>query len=310
MKEAFWEYYHPTKKELLGMKKKAVFTFDACALLKLYSYDNKKRKSFIKIIDELAKKDRIWIPHQFCKEFYKNRENRINQEYQKKVQLLEKLDKLNNDLVNNYFPEIDHFSIKIPAIINGLQNKIKIYKENIANNKGNPDWRNTSKDPLLKELERILKNKIGKEYGNDDQLNKEIELGKRIKLKMQPGRSDLNKGSSGDALAWLQILDYVKDSKKPMILVTEETKDDFWEEKKINDKIFPRRSLVKEFYTESKEIFTILSVEEFIKYITEKKYVPLFESESKENDQGEKVVGSSVVGVDPQEIIEEKVTNS
>jgi len=259
------------------------------------------------MMDDLSKKDRVWIPYQFCSEFYKNRKDRIDQEFKRKEIVIGKLDSLEKDLYSSYFNDQEHFTLKIDSIVKDLQNTITRQKNKINKNKCNPDWREPENDIILKRLEKILKDKIGNDYDDDKKSAIESEINKRARIKKQPGVSDIGK-SNGDTIAWFQILDYSENLSKPIILVTEETKDDFWEEKKRNDKIFPRRSLVKEFHDKSGKLFSILNLEEFIKYITEKNYVPLFDNE-KEIVENEVVVGSSVVGVDSSLLNNEQVTN-
>lgn len=93
-----------------------------------------------------------------------------------------------------------------------------------------PDY--DKEDEIVRRLEVALAGCIGAEPDDLAGLLKEAE--KRKNDKIPPGYMDDAKdgvGFAGDFLMWSQILSHGKGKGTPIILVTSETKEDWWEKK-------------------------------------------------------------------------------
>jgi hypothetical protein len=64
---------------------------------------------------------------------------------------------------------------------------------------------------------------------------------------------------------WRQILDYVKETKKPLIFVTSEQKEDWWE-KAQGETVGPLYELLKEFNKETGQRFLFYSTYRFLEF--------------------------------------------
>lgn len=281
MENVYWEYYHPNKDELKKMKTEAVFVFDASSLLGIYSLPQHKIDSLFKVLDSLSKNQRIWMAHQFGEEYHRHRKQKIAEQFEHYENATKSLDRFADNAKSQIIPEFkEHRTIDKEKIKKRITALISAIKSEIQNKKqSHPDWREN--DPICVALETVFKDSLGEKYKDSEYPAKLIEVEDRIKQKKQPGLSDAKNSLAkdklnGDALAWLQIIDYISNTKRPVILVTEETKADFWEEKRVSDMIFPRRALIREMYDKTGQLFFILNMENFSEFIQNKDYIPTY----------------------------------
>src|SRR6266567_2622681 len=88
-------------------------------------------------------------------------------------------------------------------------------------------------DPVFDAVTELFDGKVGKPYKTEEY--KEIyKKGKeRYEQKVPPGYMDIAKKSNnnnefGDLVVWFQILDYAKGEARPIILITDDAKEDWW----------------------------------------------------------------------------------
>ncbi|MGH2612905.1 MAG: PIN-like domain-containing protein [Rhabdochlamydiaceae bacterium] len=72
----------------------------------------------------------------------------------------------------------------------------------------------------------------------------------------------------GDGVLWFQVLEYAKSQKKPIILITDDQKDDWWRIEK-GKTLGPRPELVTEISTKGKASFYMYNASQFMKYAKE-----------------------------------------
>lgn len=84
---------------------------------------------------------------------------------------------------------------------------------------------------MLTRLETLLQGRVGP-ASSDDERAKLLEIGKgRIQRKIPPGYMDAEKSPEraiGDFLVWQQVLDESRNRAMPVLLVTQDTKEDWW----------------------------------------------------------------------------------
>ncbi len=300
MKTVYWEYYHPNKKEFEKMKKEALFVFDACSLLDLYTLPKSKTDKILSALDKLSKYSRIWMPHQFGIEYHQNRKSKIKEQINYYDNALIDIDNFINKPIFSDFK--NHYSLNEKKIKKLLSDFFKGIKKDIKKKKNNhPKW--SKNDSIFKKLDQIFKDNVGEKYPDNILVEKYKEIEQRMELKKHPGLLDVKSLSkdrskvNGDALAWLQIIDYANQIKKPVILITEETKPDFWEDKKISSETFPKRTLIREVYDKTKQLFFILNMDEFYKFVTDKKYLPIYPEVGVE-EKSLQDINSGVIGAE------------
>ncbi len=72
-------------------------------------------------------------------------------------------------------------------------------------------------------------------------------------------------GISSDYLIWQQIIDHIKEVQKPLIFVTSEQKEDWWD-KASGQIIGPLYELLKEFYEATGQRFLLYKTDRFLEF--------------------------------------------
>ena len=261
MKDLFPGYYRPTEDEFRTLWQDGTFTFDTNILLHVYRFTDETRERLFTILDKLQ--DRIWVSHQAAHEFQRNRLDVISQQT-----------KLYND-VRKILSELDS-AIKKHRIHPYLQEAEAIIRPAVTQlNKGmetiearHPDL--IQEDGYRDRLTELLKARVGQPYA-EDKLKSVLQQAKaRMEARICPGYMDYNQKKDrpeteryGDALLWFQIMDYAATTKKPIILVTDDKKEDWWLEHK-GKTIGPQPSLINEIASKSGVLFYMYTSERFL----------------------------------------------
>lgn len=233
-------------------------------LLDLYRYNKATREALLGAIESF--KGRLWISFQTSNEFVKNRRKVIldaASEFEKSEKHFEEIMKSSQGQISA-IRGIRAVPKSVSEELEGsLKQAIETARASIATEKSTtPEYE--SNDEVVARLEAALAGNIGSKPGNLADLIKEAE--RRKKEKIPPGYMDDGKegnGFAGDYLMWRQILDYGKQSKRPLILVTSEQKEDWWE-KKSGKTLNARLELLQEAHEETGSIILIYQTERFL----------------------------------------------
>jgi len=264
MKKIFKEYHQFTKQEFQKLWKDCLFVFDTNTLLNMYRYSRKTVNTYFDVLNELKKKKQLWIPYQIGYEFYENRINVIS-EYEKSYdEILSTIEKAKSDIEDKYkdHPFLDLCKIKemMNRGLSGVKRKIRQAK------KDHPKW--LEKDEVLEKLNQIFEGNIGNNY-EEQELNKIKKEGKeRYEMKIPPGFKDGKKPEDkkyGDLILWYQIIDKAKESKKPIVLISGDIKEDWWL-LKDGKKLMPLPQLKKEISDKAEVDFHIYTADRFLEF--------------------------------------------
>jgi len=253
----------------------ATIVFDTSALLNLYEFSEKSRDDIFNFIASKLK-NKIWLPYNVQYEYIKNREKPINSAI-----------KSYEDLIINYKSMYENFvQIKNrtksgekhptinPEIISGLEKEMGVFKENF-------DKEIKSKISILNGSKEnddiynfIIKNfSFGKPYSH----SKIIEIIKEGEFRyanfLPPGYMDqkdkLGFQKYADLIIWKQIIEYSNDEKKPIILIMDDLKEDWWVLDKKRKPIMPRPELVEEIRESGNAEFWMYTISDFLKKFPE-----------------------------------------
>ena len=266
MKKEFFQYYVPTTTEFDKLWKECYFVFDTNILINLYEYSSNSKEDILKVFNNI--KDRLWEPHQVIDEFFKTRVGTIISQqaiYDEKYKKLEhSINEFKNDIDSKNHPFLplkykEEINEQLSADLKNIKKRFEEQKKNCSS---------LENDLILKELTYLLTNKIGKPYSERDLKNIFKEGAERYNKHIPPGFKDMGKPAYlefgyGDLIIWKQILDFAKLNKKPIIFVTNDTKEDWWW---INNKytISPRPELIKEIKENSDVSFYMYKLENFL----------------------------------------------
>jgi hypothetical protein len=262
MKEIFSGFYKKSDKEIKNLWDNGIICFDANVLLNLYRYSNDTRKALLELITKFNKQ--IWLPHQSALEYNRNRYEVIADQEKAYKEFISKIGQIESDLQSTSKPPFLsdklHSSLKkvFKDVNNEVESSIKKYCDFLQ------------KDSIFENLTSIFENKISAEY-TEEQLQEIYTEGKtRFEKKIPPGFEDekTKQGNRkfGDLVLWKQIIDKAKKDKKPIILITDERKIDWWWKIKDGRNMGPRQELVEEIKLEANVDFHMYSSERFLSY--------------------------------------------
>lgn len=282
MKKYFKGFYRPTDDEYKDLWENCLFVFDTNILLNFLRYDQSTTDTLFSIFEKISEENRLWIPHQIALEYQFNLNDVISQQDNAYDQLCKMVNSKIKDMEKSIEEKFErHTNLKI----NSLSDIIKKFNEGLlqeisTQKKSHPDLHNIS-DRLLK----LLDGRVGEPYTQEilDSIYNEGKV--RFEKKIPPGFEDLKDSKKvngkkyhdgvhyqdlyGDLVFWKQIIDKARREKRPVILVTEDSKEDWWV-KKNNQVKSPLPELIHEFNRGSEGLnFYMYRTEQFVKYATD-----------------------------------------
>lgn len=268
MRNRFPGYYTPTEFEFRALWDNAIFVPDTNILLHLFRYGSKTTEQVLGTFQQL--KPRVWIPYQVGVEFHRRwREvDRTNRDaYDNLIRELESQGRRLSALFNEY---TRHQTIDAKKEQEEIEKFIKEFSARIEQSK--------ARHPKLEDAERIL-NKLSDLIGDavgerpsDDTIGALVaEAKRRNEALIPPGFRDQDKkglDAFGDFFIWREVLDKAQAEQKPVILVTDDVKNDWWLEFH-GKKIGLRPELVSEMMACAGQRFYIYNLSQFLDYATE-----------------------------------------
>ncbi|MDJ0901919.1 MAG: PIN domain-containing protein [Xenococcus sp. MO_188.B8] len=232
MKNLFPGHYKPTQEEFQKLWDNCIFAFDTNILLNVYRYSNETRERLFETLDLL--KDRIWIPYQVAYEYHEERLNVISHQLQpyKEIQkvLDDNLEKLNS-VIDNYRNRHSFTSlVDDKNIINTTKRANKRISKILEETKA--QYPNLIDNDIYRDrIDNLFLNKIGSPNKKEKVEKVYEQIKTRFEQEMPPGYKDKNKSKDhekyGDAILWLQLIEYIKTQNKPIIFVTDDNKEDW-----------------------------------------------------------------------------------
>ncbi|MCB0490384.1 MAG: hypothetical protein KDC99_18040, partial [Cyclobacteriaceae bacterium] len=164
-----------------------------------------------------------------------------------------------------------HSTIEVDKIKESIQKSFEsIYSEIEGLSKSHPTYEPI--DKIKDELTKLFDGKIGKPYPKE-KLNDLFKEGQaRYDNEIPPGYKDRSSKKDspkqslyGDIILWKQIIDKAKADNMPIILVTDDLKDDWWDKFK-GETQGPRKELLREFLDETGQRIYIYQADKFLEY--------------------------------------------
>jgi hypothetical protein len=233
--DGFEGYRTPTADDYRHVLTEGLVVPDTNVLLNLYRYNPQARGDLFAVLDRLG--ERLWVPHQVLVEFWRNRESALREPPDTATKAVEELKghrqraigelrrwahqvSLPDDRVAELEAALDD---GFTTVTNAVEDLIERKDEGLA-------W-DTSQDPVLRELDRILKGRVGDPLDEKAHKDALAEGKRRVAAGLPPGYKDKQKGdeaATGDYLVWVQVLREAEGRKCDVLLVTGDVKDDWW----------------------------------------------------------------------------------
>jgi len=271
MRDLFPGHFKQSEESLKKVWDTCIFVFDANILLNFYRYSDSARREFLQLLQKI--KDRVWIPHRAAEEYLSNRLSVIDQQERSYDDTVKAISSLQSDLENaRQHPFVSQRTMK------KVEQVFSLLCDELAENKGVHTKRITE-DEIKEAISTIFSDNVGRPYSKEE-LEKIISDGEeRYRHKIPPGFKDGGKSSDsevfseqcrkyGDLIVWNQVIDKSIDSKKPIILVTDDKKEDWWEKFK-GKTVGPRPELVEEFKEKAESSFYMYQADRFLELARE-----------------------------------------
>lgn len=253
--------------------KKATICFDTSALLNIYRYPKNAADDFIRTIEYFQ--DNIWLPYFVALEYQNNRVTVLQQQARVFDELLGKSKKFKDDVLG-LFSDKQHHSIPYDGVSHLIEQFDEGFRSFIEDVRGkHPNY--FRHDPIQMQLMNLFEGRVGgiPSLENLELIYKEGEY--RFDNKIPPGFKDAKnkehefklygdliiKSKYADYIIWKEIIEQAKLMGRPVILVTDERKEDWcWKENNII--LGARPELVTEVSVKAGVDFRLISSAQFI----------------------------------------------
>jgi hypothetical protein len=245
----------PTDSELDSALRSALVVVDANVLLNLYRYNESTRDDLLELLRRVG--ERLWVPHQVIREFWRNRLGVLASRGAGTDQALAALSKQQRATTDTILQwaktvaidntERDNLLQKVAALHADLESKIRLHAPSAPAVVGG-----AASDPVIQQLQPLLAGKVGAAPAQAD-WEADVKIGNdRASRQLPPGYLDADKadselpeGAAGDYLVWHQMVVESSLRSIDVLLVTGDEKEDWWWRHR-SEFLGPRTELVDE----------------------------------------------------------------
>ena len=282
--------YRPSDEEYKNLWENCIFVLDTSVIFNIYRYSPELRNQIKDILKKIL--PRLWFPYQVAYEYYDNLPTvkgkeigkyeairRFISDIQKSIQAeIDKDRQIDKDLKRKHSSSLEILN-EIDPIIKEYKSKFKKQSKHIEINLEDIIKKYPNREDLNRIDEFIISlfsDKVGEPY-SIEMLEEISDKGsKRYNLLLPPGYMDAKEKDGikkyGDLIIWFQIIDRAKEKKTPIIFICDDLKEDWWWSPS-NTTLGPRPELIQEFVSETKTLFWMYSLDQFMKYA--QKYISL-----------------------------------
>jgi PIN like domain len=272
LRDQFAAYYAPDEEAIAAALRTGLVTPDTNVMLAAYRFEVQARDELLSAFEKLD--DRLWIPHQVALEFHRNRLSVIAAQEAFFGATQAELDKA----VGTYLEKLKAFANRIAMPqprAQKLEQMIREVHAQVKNhvtkaeeaNEVHLDQRDS--DGVLARFEALFDGRVGEPMPPDALAEARKEARRRVDSKTPPGFADKDKADpSGDYLVWKQLLDEAAVRRVPVVLVTDDRKED-WVRREHGLTIGARPELCEEMSAASGAPFLLMSTAAFLRHAKE-----------------------------------------
>ena len=258
MRSKYPGFCRPSDQEFDALWTDCFFVLDTNVLLNLYRYSPATRENLTQIIKNLS--SRMWLPHQVGDE-YLNRRVEIIVEQVNTYEKMRKSVETHFDEVNQSLTKFKGHPFVPEGALNAYNNAKIIILEELA--KGMAEIEHFLEiDPVLDLLYKVFEGRTGDPYTSDRSAEIAKEWETRSDKQLPPGFKDKKEG---DLVIWFQIIEEAKRRNTPVILVTDDAKEDWWY-KPAGRTQGPRPELIEEFLERTGKAFYMYNAPRFMEF--------------------------------------------
>lgn len=271
----FESYRVLTAEDIKNALQKGVVALDTNVLLNLYRYNEKTVDDLLRVAEAAA--DRLFVPHQVVREFWRNRQSVIaslGSASREAQGALAKNATSTKDAISRWAKSVAlpdeqrrELTKEVDQFYEGLRDRVE--GEPVRVSAHTP----TSEDDLLVKLERLLEDSVGPALSEEVWKDAVAEGERRVENSIPPGymdvdklESDLPEGASGDYIVWYQLVLEGTERGADLVLVTADTKEDWWSRAERGSVVGARYELVDEYLQATGRRFFLLEPADLIKH--------------------------------------------
>lgn len=260
VRREFSEYYRPSDDEFQSLWESAEIAFDTSTLLNLYRFSFQLRTDLLEVMSKVG--DQLWLPHQVAFEYQSNRLKVMANERKVYSQVVQVLDESKKSVLESFNKQSNHLMLDPEAATGVVDRSYEgIYKYVRELERAHPDFKEDAapgeQDEVRDSLDRLFADRVGKPFSAERQEEIQVLGLKRYQESVPPGFKDDSKDGTrkfGDLFVWMQLIDRARETKKPILFVIDDKKEDWW--LRQNGKVvLPLPSLVREFEEETQQRF-------------------------------------------------------
>ncbi|MFA1544591.1 PIN-like domain-containing protein [Actinomadura monticuli] len=249
--DGFEAYRTPTNEDYRDVLTGGLVVVDTNVLLNLYRYNDQTRDDLLGVLRRLD--ERLWVPRQVMEEFWRNREAALRDPRGTST-TIDELSEHKERTIRTFQTWANRVGLpsdRRTELVGAISDAFDQVCEGVAeltDDEAAQFARNTSADPVIVGLERILQGRVGPALSDTDYQEALAEAKRRGDTKHPPGYKDSGKDpelAAGDYLVWVQLIREATRRGHDVLLVTGDVKDDWWRRERGEIR-GPRRELVDE----------------------------------------------------------------
>lgn len=272
MRDSFRAYYPLNNDELIQIWADGIIVLDTNTLLNFFRYTQSTRDEFLGVLEKL--RESLWIPHHVGLEFHRRRLGVISTTSEAFTKVTESLSKAKRDISATLNEYKHHPSLNRNEVLNEVGDFIDALTEKLATRQRQHHERvvgNGDADQTFHRISNLFSSRVGKAL-TEEELTSLYEEGKtRYEREIPPGykdKDDSNPNQYGDLIIWKEILNFGAETKKPVVFVTDDAKEDWWWKHRGKTQ-GPRVELIDEYWAHAEHRIHFYEPLRFLEYAKE-----------------------------------------
>lgn len=264
--------FRPEPTDSARFVREAVVVPDANVLLGLYRLSADAREKTLAALESVG--DRLWLPHHVGSEFYGNLDaarNALPVAYAETLKVIDGLAKV----PASAFQTGKRFEDSRDAVAKVLATGAQAMRAEIeVLQRDDTSIVSADDDSVLERIENMFEGKVGAPTPAATVLARVAEFTEhRAPAQMPPGYDDAARKrdaplrGAGDYLWWCELLDMAASDARPVLVVTDDVKSDWWV-RRGGRTVGPRPELAREFAERSKAGYHQMTLSNFVEVAT------------------------------------------
>lgn len=261
---------------------------DTNTLLNFFRYTASTRDEFLSVLESVESS--LWIPYQVGLEFQRRRLDVINSTSEAFNKVKESLSSAKNGVMKTLNEYKHHPSLNRSEMATELDELFNTFSEKLdKRQQAHEVWILDAGDPqqTFVRISDLFSERIGNGFTAEELSEIRDDGAKRYEQKIPPGYKDANKSNDnqyGDLIIWKEILRLGEAEQKPVIFVTDDSKEDWWRIERGRTQ-GPRVELIDEYWAVAGQRIHFYEPLQFLKFAKERTHIHVSEGSLEEVEE-------------------------